>query len=219
MLRKDIIELVPESAKRVIELGCMEGENLNGLKERGVTEYIGIDMTVPSNPENMSKFIAMDLDSDAMLDIKEGAYDVIIAADILEHLRYPIATINSFKKYLRPGGSFITSIPNIAHIDVIVKMMSSEFQYDPSGLLDRTHQRFWSQKSINAMFTSCGFKSEISNFNTAIYGHSNIAYRNVKKVKELIDKLSVLCTDTDKTFSFFRDNMFLAQFLNRWRMV
>ena len=85
MLRKDIIELVPESAKRVIELGCMEGENLNGLKERGVTEYIGIDMTVPSNPENMSKFIAMDLDSDAMLDIKEGAYDVIIAADILEH--------------------------------------------------------------------------------------------------------------------------------------
>jgi 2-polyprenyl-3-methyl-5-hydroxy-6-metoxy-1,4-benzoquinol methylase len=79
----------------------------------------------------------------------DSKFDYIIFADVLEHLFDPIGVIKYFKKYLNYKGVIIISLPNICHISVIKSLMiNRDFPYAEEGILDRTHLKFYTQKSF-----------------------------------------------------------------------
>ena len=75
-------------------------------------------------------------------------YDYIVCADVLEHLRNPGHVADQLPDLLKPDGRILLSIPNIAHAGLIADLLAGEFRYGPEGLLDETHVRFFTRKSL-----------------------------------------------------------------------
>ena len=86
-------------------------------------------------------------------------YDLIIFNDVLEHLYDPWAILKKSAEKLAKGGKVVASIPNIRHLytmfDIVIK---KDFKYTDAGILDKTHLRFFTKKSIIRMFDECGYK-------------------------------------------------------------
>lgn len=82
----------------------------------------------------------------------EGPFDYIVFADVLEHLADPWAVLRRCKDYLTPGGCVVASIPNVAYYRVRQHLLFGRFDYCPFGVLDRTHLRFFTAKTVQALF-------------------------------------------------------------------
>jgi len=81
-------------------------------------------------------------------------FDVIMFADVLEHLKDPQKMLRITKKYLAPKGIILASLPNICHNSIIIELWNNRFNYRKTGLLDQTHLRFFSEESAKELFSS-----------------------------------------------------------------
>ncbi len=97
-------------------------------------------------------------------------YDYIIFADVLEHLVNPDEVIYNISKKLKKGGKIIISIPNMAHLDIIIQLINGNFNYNDEGILDSTHLRFFTHNSFTEMISNIEEKNGI--------------YYNLKKIGE-----------------------------------
>lgn len=86
-----------------------------------------------------------------------AAYDMVLMADVLEHLRDPLPLLRQLHRLLKPGGCCLISVPNIAYGGVVASLLGGEFEYRSEGLLDRTHLRFYTQRSLAHMLQSAGW--------------------------------------------------------------
>jgi 2-polyprenyl-3-methyl-5-hydroxy-6-metoxy-1,4-benzoquinol methylase len=77
-----------------------------------------------------------------------GKFDAIVFGDVLEHLYNPEETMRKLLAYLKPGGFLLLSIPNVAHASIIANLLRGDFSYTEIGLLDKTHVRFFTRRSI-----------------------------------------------------------------------
>lgn len=85
-------------------------------------------------------------------------YDYIIFADVLEHLRQPAEVLTKCHKLLNPNGAILCSIPNIAHASVVLSLLNNDFPYHTTGLLDRTHISFFTNKTFVEMCRRCHYE-------------------------------------------------------------
>ena len=76
-------------------------------------------------------------------------YDYIVCADVLEHLSRPERIVDACRSLLAPGGKLLISVPNAAYCGLIAELMQGEFKYREEGLLDRTHLRFFTRRSLS----------------------------------------------------------------------
>ena len=120
----------------------------------------------------------------------EGGYDVIVAADVLEHLLDPWQTLSSLKSLLAPDGHIIVSLPHAGHLGVIAAMLNDDFRYHDWGLLDRTHIRFFCMKNVIDLFQEAG----LTIVNTDHVIHS-------PKDMELAEYWNILPSQTKKCLS------------------
>jgi len=91
------------------------------------------------------------------LPVTAGTLDLILCLDVLEHLRDPWRVAQYLNTLLRPGGSLIVSIPNIRNRHVLLPLvMRGAWEYTDSGILDRTHLRFFTRKSAIELVASTG---------------------------------------------------------------
>ncbi len=105
--------------------------------------------------------LVADLDKTDLQDhFEKESYDYIIAADVLEHLKENEKRLTECRSLLKKSGKLIISIPNIAHASVIGSLLKGKFEYTDEGLLDRTHLRFFTRKSITALLENSGFSVE-----------------------------------------------------------
>jgi len=65
--------------------------------------------------------------------------------------------LEKVKKYLRPEGYLVVSLPNVCHGDVLLNLLGGDFRYTSMGLLDETHLRFFGFKNIINLFNNCGY--------------------------------------------------------------
>lgn len=91
---------------------------------------------------------------------KNSKFDYIIFADVLEHLYDPWKVLSSVKPLLKDEGSVLISIPNVAHNSVIIDLLNNKFEYREFGLLDNTHIRFFTHKSLLEMVQRASFRVE-----------------------------------------------------------
>ena len=85
-----------------------------------------------------------------------GDYDVIVCADVLEHLRWPERVLRELPHLLRPGGLLLASVPNAGYAGFITELMHGNLEYGPEGLLDRTHLRFFTRASARRLLEQSG---------------------------------------------------------------
>ena len=97
-----------------------------------------------------------DLNDPGLLDGLSPDFDVVLAGDVLEHLVNPERVLRRAARLLVPGGRVVVSLPNVAHADVRMALVQGRWDYRPWGLMDRTHLRFFTRVSIEAMLEHVG---------------------------------------------------------------
>lgn len=136
--------------RRVLEVGCGSGYVSRHLVERG-NEVIGIDVdpdAVAAARLVLDEVHCCDLDVVEASSLVHGPFDVIVLADVLEHVREPDRVLADLLGLLTDGGRVVMSIPNVAHVDVRLMLLLGEWRYQPLGLLDDTHLRWFTRWSI-----------------------------------------------------------------------
>ncbi len=156
LVRRDITPLLPAQASRIVDVGCGAGGTSAWLKTRYPGSYaIGLE----GNPALRSA-LAANVDEAHIVDLNGpipdlGAVDLILCLDVLEHLADPEAVLKRLAGHLAPGGTVIVSVPNIAHFSVSVPLLfRGQFTYGDSGILDRTHVRFFVRQSAVALLNA-----------------------------------------------------------------
>ena len=160
-VRMDIISLLPaDPQQKVLEIGAGAGNTLLYLKENKMAaEAWGVEL-IPmpnSNQQNTSidKFQIANIETDE-INLPKAYFDVIICADVLEHLTDPWTIVDKITGYLKPNGKLIVSIPNIREVKTIFGILfKADFKYEPSGgIMDKTHLRFFCKKNIRQLLTT-----------------------------------------------------------------
>jgi 2-polyprenyl-3-methyl-5-hydroxy-6-metoxy-1,4-benzoquinol methylase len=157
-----MLELVG-TRKRVLDLGCATGYFAKLLTQREC-DVVGIDLN-PSSVEAARAYctraIVADLDTIPLSTLVDPAsFDVIVCGDVLEHLRYPTRLLEDARSALRDGGALIASIPNVAHGAVRLSLLGGSFDYQELGILDDTHLRFFTAKTVDELFLCAGYRVE-----------------------------------------------------------
>lgn len=98
-------------------------------------------------------------------------FDVIIFADILEHLSFPERALRFFcDNCLEKNGSVIISLPNIAHFCARLNLLLGKFEYTASGTLDKTHLHFYTLATARSLIQACGLKVVKQKFSSNNFG-------------------------------------------------
>ncbi|MNO69582.1 N-glycosyltransferase [compost metagenome] len=162
-IRGDVISLINTEDKdariKVLEIGCACGGTLLGIKNKyRNAELYGIELN-PNSAAIASLFATVSASNiEKEMDFEEEFFDYIIFPDVLEHLVEPWLVLANMKKYLKPNGKVLSSIPNIMHHSVIRGLLNGRWEYEDAGLLDRTHLRFFTAFEIKKMFENAGYQ-------------------------------------------------------------
>jgi 2-polyprenyl-3-methyl-5-hydroxy-6-metoxy-1,4-benzoquinol methylase len=150
-------EMIP-GGSNVLDVGCSTGNFGMYLEQEKKCKVTGIDIDredIAIAKKNISHAYVMDIDSDSI--DKLGSFDVIIFADVIEHLQNPSLTLGRVsKRLLKDNGKICFSIPNMAHLSVRFDLMSGRFPYKSRGLLDKTHLHFYDIDEVNDVFINAG---------------------------------------------------------------
>ena len=174
--RIDILKHIPESVTSLLDVGCGIGSLGKKFKEQHNCCVTGIEI-VPEvadiAKQNIDKIFCYDLEN-YQAPFKDSEFDCIVFADILEHLKEPEKIFGEYLRFLKKGGNTIVSIPNVRNLDVISDLINGKWEYKDSGILDRTHLRF---------FTNLEFMKIISRLNLEILNIDYLDYDNFKNLR------------------------------------
>lgn len=154
----------------ILEFGPAHGRMTKYLKEELNCKVYAVEMdqeAAQNAAEYTEKIVVDNIEAFGWKrEFETLQFDYIIFADVLEHLYSPKEVLESVRSFLKDDGSILVSIPNIAHNAIILNLFKNEFNYHPTGLLDDTHIRFFTQKTFDALIEkSRYFKS----YETAVY--------------------------------------------------
>lgn len=158
--RPELLELIPKDSVYILDVGCGAGILGATIKKRQHAVVYGVELT-----KEASELAAEKLDrvwnasiEDALNDIHDGTLDCIVVGDVLEHLRDPWSVLIQLKNKLKFGGKVVASIPNIQHWTVVKNLIEGKWRYEPAGLLDKTHIRFFTRRSVYELFWNAALK-------------------------------------------------------------
>jgi 2-polyprenyl-3-methyl-5-hydroxy-6-metoxy-1,4-benzoquinol methylase len=162
--RSDIASLVPTDCDRVLDVGCGYGGLGRTLRARGVEQVFGVEI----NPDAAARLTGVyagywigDVET-VSIPAEVGEFDCIVFADVLEHLRDPWGALARYLQRLKPGGYVVASIPNVRNIALLYNLVvRGQWRYEDSGLLDRTHLRFFTRREILELFSAAGLEIEL----------------------------------------------------------
>ena len=154
-----ILSMVDKDRQEILDLGCGAGFLAEALAVRG-NRVIGVDVRRAEGVESrVARFMQVDLDRDPILWTGER-FPFIVLADVLEHLREPGSLLEQCRDLLADDGRLIVSVPNVAHWSVRLPLLFGRFVYAGRGILDRTHLRFFTLRSIRDALERGGFVVE-----------------------------------------------------------
>jgi 2-polyprenyl-3-methyl-5-hydroxy-6-metoxy-1,4-benzoquinol methylase len=144
--------------RRLLDVGAADGLLARLLTARGwkVTGLEADPAAAAAGASHCERMIVADLDGG--VPTLEGEFDAIVCADVLEHLRNPAATLASLRHALATTGEVVISIPNVAHLWVRLSLLLGRFEYAERGILDRTHLRFFTRRSLAALVREAGLR-------------------------------------------------------------
>ncbi|MCX2585038.1 class I SAM-dependent methyltransferase [Pedobacter sp. MR22-3] len=162
--RIEMLKFLPKSFRTVLDVGCATGNFGQILKQHYSCEVWGVEPDENSAViarKNLDKVYCGVFDETIeMLATKQ--FDCIFFNDVLEHLSQPDEALRIAKKYLLPDGCVIASIPNIRYYPVILSLLRyKDFEYVDAGVMDKTHLRFFTKKSMVRLFEEQGYEIQV----------------------------------------------------------
>ncbi len=156
--RPEMAALVPATRQRVLEIGCGEGRFLAALE--GVGERWGIEPDPDAAgvaATRLGRVLATGFD-EAEANLPSKYFDVIICNDVIEHMNDHDDFFRRVQLYMAPGGVIVGSVPNVRYFRNLFDLLAlADWHYKDSGVLDRTHKRFFTAKSMRRSLTEAGF--------------------------------------------------------------
>jgi SAM-dependent methyltransferase len=165
VVNRDLLGLMPAGARRVVEVGCMHGALAREYRAANPgVHYTGIDI----DPEYAQVAqtacdvaLAGDIERfDAAAFASLFPSDCWVFGDCLEHLRDPWRILRQIRQGIDSDGCLLTCIPNAQHWSVQMRLATGLFRYEDSGLLDRTHIRWFTRTTMIEMFAQAGWRIE-----------------------------------------------------------
>lgn len=157
--RPEMLALIPETSRRLLDVGCHTGSFGAAAKQKINCEVWGVEPN-PDAAAVAHKYldhVVEDYFQDK-ISLPNDYFDAIVFNDVLEHLFSPENALKLATKKLRKGGVLVCSIPNVRHIDNLKHLIfDKDWQYEDSGIRDSTHIRFFTKKSIIRMFENAGY--------------------------------------------------------------
>lgn len=158
--RRDVEALVPGGARRILDVGCGEGVLGGRLLERGAEEVVGIEVSGSAAERarrRLSRVVCGDVEG-IELPLERGRFDCILLADVLEHLRDPLAALKKLSVHMSDTGTVVASIPNVRFLQVVAGLLEGNWSYQDFGILDRTHLRFFTRREMERLFSDAGLE-------------------------------------------------------------
>lgn len=156
------MRLIPPGS-RVLELGCASGYMAGFLEQERQCRVTGLEYDPASAAvaaQRCSEVHVVDLDAPDALGVAEGSapYDVVYAANVLEHLKHPEQVLQGVHSLLTAEGLLLVVLPNIAHWGARLRLLRGRFEYTDYGLMDRTHVHFYTVPTGRRLLEDNGFR-------------------------------------------------------------
>ena len=156
----------------VLDVGCGFATTSEYIQKRGnrVTGIESSETALPRARARIAEVIHADLQNlDGVRSALRGKqFDVSIFADVLEHLAWPAVVLRAYREFLKPGGSIVISLPNIGLWSVRLSLLAGRFEYADSGVLDRTHLRFFTRRTMRKLLSDAGLTPVRTTYNPGI---------------------------------------------------
>lgn len=156
--RQELTEFLPDTFDFVLEIGC--GEGGFSYAYASARESWGIEPNKMRGARAASKLNHLFLETyqDVQNQLPDRYFDLIICNDVIEHMPDHDAFLNSIKKKITPNGAVIGSIPNVRYYRNLEHLLfEKDWQYEDKGIRDRTHLRFFTEKSLTRSIQNNGF--------------------------------------------------------------
>lgn len=156
--RRDMLRLVPDGVRTALDVGCSTGRFMKLLQQRvpvvwGIEPHPDAARTAAGSGSTVVEgSFPHDLPADA------PKFDLVVFNDVLEHMTDPWTCLADTRSLLSDGGWVVASLPNLRNLRVLVDLVwSGRFDYVDTGVLDRTHLRFFTRATIIELFEGAGF--------------------------------------------------------------
>ena len=173
-VRYDLLSLMDAQKENLclMEIGCACGGTLLQIKSHNPSADIyGVELS--ESAAVVAKNFGTVLQQDMLL-LKDDGYknkfDYILMGDVLEHIVDTDGALDKVYGWLKNGGQLLVSVPNISNISVLSELMLGQFTYRDSGILDRTHMRFFTFKEMKYLLEHHGFKVQNHRYTKYDYG-------------------------------------------------
>ena len=166
--------------KRVLEIGAGRGSMTRVLRDKSGCRVTALEIDEESI-QHLSPFCERvyrtDLDDPSWKQVldNEGEFDVVVVADVLEHLVEPWTALEQMKGLVGAHGYLVVSLLHAGHNAILASLLNEDFQYRESGLLDRTHIRFFGMKNIQDLFDGAGLSIVEVEFVIRLPEHTELA--------------------------------------------
>lgn len=160
-VRHDVLAMLPPGTRRLLDVGCGSGATGEAAKQQyGVAEVWGIEALASVARQaqaRLDRVLVGDVET-CLEACPDGAFDCVVCADVLEHLADPWDVLRQLHRVLSAEGTLVLSVPNLRHLKVLLKIVTDRFEYEPEGVLDQTHLRFFTRHTIVQMLTQTGYR-------------------------------------------------------------
>ena len=189
-----VVRIVGEN-KRVLEIGAGPGSITKQLTATSNCRVTAVDIDTESVKKLMpycERAYQADLNDLAWVRVlgADSKFDVVVAADVLEHVYEPLTVLSAMKELLEERGYLVISLPHVAHSVIHACLFNEDFDYNDVGLLDRTHIRFFGIKNIQKLFDDAGLKIIHAEFVVRNPEHTEFSKLWAKTSQELRDVLA-----------------------------
>lgn len=168
----------------VLEIGCHTGDVSRWLRHYG-HQVTGIELNAAALERArpfLQEAIAADVEQPQVWDqLSSKRFDAVLLQHVLEHLADPWTTLQRCASVLSPDGVVVIVMPNICNADTRFRMLFGEFHYTDTGVMDRTHLRFFNRHSAETLIRSAGLRTE-----------TYFSPWQVNPIREFIDHLPLL---------------------------
>jgi SAM-dependent methyltransferase len=156
------------SPERVLDVGCGQAGLAAEIRNLGHVVW-GIEasaIAVAKAASRVDRCIHADLLDFKLIEtaLSGARFDAIIFSDVLEHLYDPLGALRFYNRFLRPGGHFLISVPNALNWQSRLAFLFGRFEYHDTGVMDRTHIRFFTFRSAKRLLAAAGCSIERTDF-------------------------------------------------------
>jgi GT2 family glycosyltransferase/2-polyprenyl-3-methyl-5-hydroxy-6-metoxy-1,4-benzoquinol methylase len=168
--RVDLLGLLSRPPRRVLDVGCASGAMGVGLKQKfpnvelwGIEGNVQVAQLAQAHYHRVIPGLLQDIDL-AEHGLLAASVDTLVLADVLEHIPNPWRALDGLRPWLTADAQVLVSLPNARNLWLINELAEGRWTYEPSGILDITHLRFFTRDEGQRMLEQTGYTVEAMSY-------------------------------------------------------